>query len=400
MDVRDDAQAMLPELLALRRAVHREPEVGLALPRTQEKVLAALSGLPLAVTPGSALSSVTAVLRGAHPGPVVLLRADLDALPVDEEVDLPFRSRFEGRMHACGHDLHTAMLVGAAHLLAARRDRLAGSVVFMFQPGEEGYDGARHMIEEGVLDAADQRPAAAYALHVSSSLWEAGRFATRAGCLMAACDRLAVTVHGAGGHGSAPHRARNPIPVACTMVNALQGFLTGAVDPVRAAVISVGSIHAGTGAAIIPPTAHFEATVRTFDTETREAIARGAVRLCEDIARAHGMTAQAVLHSQYPATVAAERESAFAADVARDLFGADRFQEMAHPLTASEDFSRVLDVVPGTILQLGAALPGRDWRTAPANHSPLAAFDDSLLPDGAALYAELALRRLARGPAD
>ena len=393
--MRDDAQAMRPELVALRRELHREPEVGLALPRTQEKVLAALGGLPLEVTQGSSLSSVTAVLRGGRPGPVVLLRADLDALPVTEEVDLPYRSRFAGRMHACGHDLHTAMLVGAAHLLAERRGELAGSVVLMFQPGEEGYDGARHMIEEGVLDAAGQRPVAAYALHVSSALWPRGRFATRAGCLMSASDLLSVTVHGSGGHGSAPHRSRNPIPAACAMVNALQTFLAGAVDPMEAAVVSVGSIHAGTEANIVPPTAHFEATVRTFDAGVRTTIAEGVVRLCQDIARAYGMTADARFHSQYPLTIAAEQESAFAAATAQELFGEDRFERMPHPLTASEDFSRVLDAVPGTIVQLGAAPPDRDWRTAPTNHSPLAAFDDSVLPDGAALYAELARRRLS-----
>ena len=395
MDVCEDARTMLPELVALRREVHREPEVGLTLPRTQEKVLAALSGLPLEVTTGSALSSVTAVLRGDRPGPVVLLRADMDALPVAEEVDLPYRSRFEGRMHACGHDLHTAMLVGAAHLLAERRGRLAGSVVLMFQPGEEGHDGARHMIEEGVLDVAGRRPDAAYALHVSSAQWARGRFATRAGALMAASDRLSVTVRGTGGHGSVPHKSRNPIPAACAMVNALQGYLAGAVDPMAPAVVSVGSIHAGTEANIVPPTAHFQATVRTFDTDVRETIAHGLVRLCEDIAQAHGTTAEARFHSQYPLTVAAEQESAFAAAVVEDLFGADRFERMANPLTASEDFSRVLDAVPGTIVQLGAAPSDRDWRTAPTNHSPLAAFDDSVLPDGAALYAELALRRLA-----
>jgi len=212
---------------------------------------------------------------------------------------------------------------------------------------------------------------------------------------MSASDLLSVTVHGSGGHGSAPHRSRNPIPAACAMVNALQTFLAGAVDPMEAAVVSVGSIHAGTEANIVPPTAHFEATVRTFDAGVRTTIAEGVVRLCQDIARAYGMTADARFHSQYPLTIAAEQESAFAAATAQELFGEDRFERMPHPLTASEDFSRVLDAVPGTIVQLGAAPPDRDWRTAPTNHSPLAAFDDSVLPDGAALYAELARRRLS-----
>ncbi|MFI5081480.1 MAG: M20/M25/M40 family metallo-hydrolase, partial [Streptosporangiales bacterium] len=170
MGVRDDAEAVAPELVALRRAIHREPEIGLDLPGTQRKVLAALDGLPLEISLGTALSSVTAVLRGeggnAKGGPVVLLRGDMDALPVAERTGLDYASQIEGVMHACGHDLHTAMLAGAARLLAARRRELPGTVVFMFLPGEEGHAGARHMISEGVLDAAGQRPVGAYALHV------------------------------------------------------------------------------------------------------------------------------------------------------------------------------------------------------------------------------------------
>lgn len=169
------------DLVELRRALHREPEIGLDLPRTQEKVLAALDGLPLEITTGQRLSSVTAVLRGGHPGPAVLLRADMDALPVQEKTDVPYRSRFDGRMHACGHDLHTAMLVGAARLLTERRADLAGDVVLMFQPGEEGDEGARLMIEEGVLDAAGARAVAAYGMHVFATTIPRGLFLTRAG---------------------------------------------------------------------------------------------------------------------------------------------------------------------------------------------------------------------------
>src|SRR5256714_2955036 len=227
MGVRDDAEAIAPELVGLRRAIHREPEIGLDLPETQGKVLAALDGLPLEISLGTALSSVTAVLRGegaaapggnarggdATGGPVVLLRGDMDALPVAERTGLDYASQTAGVMHACGHDLHTAMLAGAARLLAARRRELPGTVVFMFQPGEEGHAGARHMISEGVLDAAGQRPVAAYALHVASAESPARVCSTRPGPMLAAAEVLAVTVHGHGGHRPpAPHPARPPPP--------------------------------------------------------------------------------------------------------------------------------------------------------------------------------------------
>ena len=203
MGVRDDAEAIAPELVGLRRAIHREPEIGLDLPGTQRKVLAALDGLPLEISLGTALSSVTVVLRGegaaalggdAEGGPVVLLRGDMDALPVTERTGLDFASQTEGVMHACGHDLHTAMLAGAARLLAARQHELPGTVVFMFQPGEEGHAGARLMISEGVLDAAGQRPAAAFALHVASAEWPARVCSTRPGPMLAAAEVLEVTV--------------------------------------------------------------------------------------------------------------------------------------------------------------------------------------------------------------
>src|SRR6266566_3626183 len=259
MGVRDDAEAIAPELVGLRRAIHREPEIGLDLPGTQGKVLAALDGLPLEISLGTALSSVTAVLRGegaaapggnarggdATGGPVVLLRGDMDALPVAERTGLDYASQTAGVMHACGHDLHTAMLAGAARLLAARRRELPGTVVFMFQPGEEGHAGARHMISEGVLDAAGQRPVAAYALHVASAEWPAGVCSTRPGPMLAAAEVLAVTVHGHGGHGSEPHHAADPIPAACEMVTALQTLVTRRFDVFDPVVITVGSFHAG-----------------------------------------------------------------------------------------------------------------------------------------------------------
>ena len=394
MTVIEDATARAGELSELRHALHQEPEIGLHLPSTQRRVLDALAGLPLQVTAGDELSSVTAVLRGARPGPTVLLRGDMDALPILEALDVPWRSRTDGTMHACGHDLHTTMLIGAAHLLAGRAADVAGNVVFMFQPGEEGFDGAGKMIEEGVLDAAGERPVAAYALHVFSSTWAHGVFATRPGPIMAASDVLRVGVHGAGGHGSAPHRAKDPIPAAAEMVLALQTFLTRSIDPMEPVVITVGELRGGNRYNIIPDHAELVATVRTFDPDVQQAVAEGARRVCEGIASAHSVEARVEFEYQYPVTVNAPSEAAFVDATVSDLFGPERSAPLGRPITGAEDFSRVIAAVPGAMVFLGAMPPGAEPAERADNHSAHASFDDRVLADGAALYAELALRRL------
>src|SRR5579859_1847242 len=291
MTIRDDAAGIAGEMTELRHAIHQEPEIGLDLPKTQRKVLDALAGLPLEVSTGKQLSSVTAVLRGGKPGPAVLLRGDMDALPITEATGLPFASRLDGAMHACGHDLHVAMLAGAAKLLSARQADLPGSVVFMFQPGEEGYAGARYMIEEGVLDAAGSRVVGAYGLHVTSTKLPHAVFSTRPGPMLAAADQITVSVHGRGGHASQPHRAADPIPAACEIVIALQTLVTRAFDIFDPVVITVGSFHAGTADNIIPDEATFLATARSFSHESRDALLTLVPRLVQDIAAAHGLTA-------------------------------------------------------------------------------------------------------------
>jgi amidohydrolase len=391
MTLRSDAAALLDDLVALRRDLHRIPEIGLHLPRTQERVLAALDGLPLEITLGKNLSSVTAVLRGARPGGTVLLRGDMDALPVTEASGEEFTSTLDGAMHACGHDLHTAGLVGAARLLAARAD-LPGDVVFMFQPGEEGWDGAGHMIDEGVLTASGKHVDAAYGLHVSAASYAKGDFVSRPGTLMAASGALEVRVLGDGGHGSSPHDARDPIPAACEMVTALQTMVTRTFDVFDPVVITVGSFHAGTRRNIIPDDAVFEATLRSFSPEVAARVGERAVQVCRGIAQAHGLDIEVTYEPEYPATVNDAGAYDFVAGTIRDVFGEERFTEMADPITGSEDFSRVLERVPGAYLFLGAC--PTDPATAPDNHSPRARFDDSVLGDGAALLAELAVRRL------
>jgi hippurate hydrolase len=397
MTVFDEASAISGDIAELRHAIHREPEIGLNLPRTQAKVLAALDGLPLEISLGKELSSVTAVLRGGRPGPVVLLRADMDALPVTETTGLPFASEFDGAMHACGHDLHTAMLSGAARVLSARQRDLPGSVIFMFQPGEEGLGGAKLMIEEGVLDAAGERPTAAYALHVFSHLVEGGVFAVRPGPALAAADILYVTVRGRGGHASAPQHSADPIPAACEMVTALQTLVTRRFDVFDPVVITVGSFHAGTVNNVIPDEATFEATLRSFSHEAQRRLHNETVRLVESIGQAHGLTVEAEYVDSYPVTVNDATEAEFARSTAADLFGADRAVTPAQPLTGAEDFSYVLNEVPGAFVLLGACPSGTDPLTASSNHSAGAAFDDAVIADGITLYAELALRRLQAG---
>ncbi|HEV2633780.1 MAG TPA: M20 family metallopeptidase [Actinocrinis sp.] len=395
ISVREDAAEIRGELADLRRALHREPELGLELPRTQEKVLGALGGLGLELGSGTGLNSVTAVLRGANPGPTVLLRGDMDALPLQERGDAGFVSRADGVMHACGHDLHTSLLTGAAKLLSARRDALHGDVVFMFQPGEEGQDGAAHMIEEGVLAATGTLPSAAYAIHVLSGVLPLGVFACRPGPMMAACADLKVVVRGRGGHGSAAHRANDPIPAACEMVTALQTLVTRKFDIFDPVVVTVGSFHAGTKNNIIPDIAEFDATIRTFSAAALGRIQPAVLALLHGIAAAHGLEAEAEFYGLYPVTVNDQAAFETVRRTVRESFGEERFVTMANPMAGSEDFSRILQRVPGAMVFLGATTPGRDPATAPFNHAPEAEFDDAALPEGGALLAGLALGHLA-----
>lgn len=393
----DDAHELAHDITELRHTLHTEPEIGLHLPLTQRTVLDALDGLDLEISTGTSLTSVTAVLRGTPGGPTVLLRGDMDALPVREATGVDYASKIDGAMHACGHDLHTAMLVGAARLLTAHRAELAGDVVFMFQPGEEGWDGAGAMLAEGVLDASGRRADSAYGMHVTTSV-RRGVFTTRPGTLMAASDRLQVTVHGSGGHGSTPFRTKDPISVAAQLVGDLQTLVTRRFDVFDPAVVTVGLFQGGTKRNIIPDEAMFDATVRTFSVAARERMREESVRLCEHVAAGYGLSVTASYESEYPVTVNDDAHAAWAAGVAHELFGDEGYEPMKDPLTGAEDFSRVLAEVPGCYLFLGACTTD-DWENAPGNHSPRASFDDAVLPLGVQLHAELAVRALRRDAA-
>jgi hippurate hydrolase len=388
-----EASEIQSEIAAIRRHIHQEPEIGLDLPKTQAKILAALEGLGLEVSTGTSLSSVTAVLRGGNSEKTVLLRADMDALPVTELADIPYKSQIDGAMHACGHDLHVAMLVGAAKLLAKNKAKLNGDVVFMFQPGEEGHDGAGHMIKEGVLTASGKKADATYGIHVMSSSIPTGSFTTKPGTMMASADEIHVTVVGMGGHGSQPHTAKDPIPVAAEMVGALQLMITRSFDAFDPVVITVGQFHAGTKANIIPDIAEFQATIRTFSPENRARIQVEAVRLCKSIAEGYGLKAEVRVVKQYPVTVNNDAHAQFVGRVAGELFGYENYMDMPHAIAGAEDYSRVLEAVPGSYIFLGASVD-KDVTKSEVNHSPRAMFDDAVLYRGTALLSELAVRSL------
>jgi hippurate hydrolase len=397
--MKEQAELLREEIVDFRHALHRIPEIGLELPLTQQLILEKLAGLEgIEIHRGERQSSVTVVLRGGRlrhdgsQGPVVLLRGDMDALPVTEETGLPYTSETAGAMHACGHDMHVAALYGALKLLHGRRAELCGDVVLMFQPGEEAYDGARFMVQDGVLEAAGRKVEAAFGLHVFSGNFKNGVFYSRPGTLMAGCDELFVTVRGAGGHGSAPHQAKDPVPVACEMVLALQTLVTRGFDVFDPVVATVGRIQAGTLGVIIPDTANFDLTLRMFSPAHREKLLADVKRMCGGIAAAHGLEVEITQTPDYPVTVNAAAEHDYAATVIKGAFGEGAFEVMENPMAGSEDFSHVLREVPGAFLMLGASVHPDGTPTA-MNHSPRAEFDDAVLPKAAACLAELAFSR-------
>ncbi len=383
----DDARTVHDRVVALRRRLHQEPELGLHLPRTQAAVLEELSDLDLEVRTGLSTSSVVADLHGGRPGPTVLLRGDMDALPMPEDTDLEYASTIPDRMHACGHDAHTAMLAGAARILAGRRTELAGRVRFMFQPGEEGFGGARHMINEGVVDGVDH----AYALHVSPNL-PSGWIGTRSGSLMASADTFAVEIVGRGGHASMPHYALDPVPVACELVTAIQASVTRRIDAFDPAVITVARIEAGTTTNVIAERAVLEGTIRAVSERSRQAAQEAIARLAEHIAAAHECEANVSIDEGYPVTVNDRAAARHLLDVAADVLGERALVELPAPVMGAEDFSYVLQRVPGAMAFLGACPPGADPASAPACHSNRMQLDEDAMAAGVAMLVALASR--------
>ncbi len=388
------AQQIQPETVALRRAIHADPELGLHLPKTTAKVEAALAGLPLELRRGPSSTGILAVLEGGRPGRTVLLRGDMDALPMPEDTGLPYSSQTPNTMHACGHDTHTAMLVGAARLLAERREALEGRVYFMFQPGEEGHFGARHMIADGLLDPL---PDAAFALHVFPNA-AAGVIGTRPGPILASDDTFHITVRGRGGHASMPHDTCDPVPIACEIVTALHAMVTRRVSVFDPAVVTVGRVSAGTTHNVIPEHAEIEGTMRSLSEETRSLLRERLEALATHIAAAHGAEADLRIDAGFPVTINDARAAELVKQTTIELFGEEAWLPLPNPIMGAEDFSYVLQKVPGAMAFLGAAPPGcTDPRQACPCHSNKMVLDESVMVRGVALHCALAEGFLSRG---
>jgi hippurate hydrolase len=388
-----EAEELLPDAVRLRRKIHARPEIGLELPETAATVLDSLAGVDLEITRSERSSGFLALLRGSRPGPSILLRADMDALPLREDTELEFKSREDGRMHACGHDAHSAVLSLAARLLDRHRHELAGSVALMFQPGEEGYFGAKVMIDEGLLDRIpDLR--AAFAIHIDPT-YPPGVVASRPGPFMAAGDYFQVQLKGKGGHASMPHNATDPIPVACEVVQALQTLVTRRVDAFDPVVLTVSQISAGTAANVIPESARLVGTLRSVSEQSRELAQEGIRRVVTGIAASHQIEPQIVLANGYPVTINDAEFSAFTRTVVTELLGEEGYVEMPAPLMVAEDFSFVLQKLPGAMVLLGVR-PAVEGPPAPC-HSNRMLLNEEGMRAGIALHAAIALRYLTSG---
>ncbi len=391
-DLLQDARGIADRITALRRAIHAEPELGLETPKTLAKVRAELADLPLDWREGPSCTGAVAVLNAGKSGRSVLLRGDMDALPMPEETGLDFASTVPGRMHACGHDTHTAMLAGAARVLASRAEALPGEVRFMFQPGEEGYHGAKFMIDDGLLDPL---PDAAFALHIMPNAPH-GTIGSRPGTLLASADMLQITVEGRGGHASMPHDTLDPVPVACEIVMALQTMVTRRFSAHEAMIVTITQLEAANAHNVIPDRAVLKGTIRTLTPERRKEVWSAISQLAENIAEAHGCDADTEITQGFPPTVNDPRAVALAEAVATALPHGE-YMDMPTPVMGAEDFSYVLEKVPGMMAFLGVAQSGSDWRQCCSIHSSRMMVDESVLPRGTAFLAGCATRFLERG---
>jgi hippurate hydrolase len=390
----DEARALLPEAVALRRRIHAKPELGLDLPLTTKAVLDGLAGLDVGIARGKSTSGLVVSLEGKKPGRTILLRGDMDALPMPEETGLDYASEFAGRMHACGHDAHTSMLVQAVHLLHRHKDELAGTVKFMFQPGEEGYGGARLMLEDGLVEA-DPKPDAAFALHIAPQI-PAGAVLGRPGPMLASADTWTIAVTGKGGHASMPHDAVDPIPVAFEIGLALQTMVTRRIDVFDPVVLTCGKVVAGTTNNVIPEKAEMVGTLRATSEEARERAQEGIRRIAANIAAAHLCDAAVTIKRGYPVTVNDAGFVEFARAAATELLGPERYIDVPAPIMGAEDFSYVLQRMPGCMVFLGVMPEGHDrhGHIAPC-HSNRMILNESAMAVGIALHAAIAHRFLA-----
>jgi amidohydrolase len=389
------SKELLPETVALRRRIHEHPELGLHLPKTVEAVREALAGLDVTIEEGPSTSGMIVTLAGPTQGRTVLLRGDMDALPMPEDTDVPFKSKEPGRMHACGHDAHTAMLAGAVKLLHKNRAKLAGTVKFMFQPGEEGYFGALRMIEDGLIDR-HPKPDGAFALHITPNV-PAGMFTSRAGAFMASTDVISAKVTGRGGHASMPHLALDPMPIACEIVMALQAMVTRRISAFDPVVLTIARITGGTTNNVIPESVELEGTLRSVSEASRNTAKAGITQVFQKIAEAHGATGTISFREGYPVTVNDGRMVSLARETATSLFGERGFIPAPSPVMGAEDWSYVLQRIPGCMVFLGVAPAGCDHHHAAPCHSNRMMLDENAMANGVAMYAAIAERFLERG---
>jgi amidohydrolase len=389
-DLIADALAYLPDIAAIRRRIHRHPEQGLNLPVTQAAIVEELTQLGLEARIGTNLSSVTALIGGDRPGRTIVLRADMDALPLHEDTGLEFTSEVDGSMHACGHDTHVAMLLGAARLLVDRVEELPGPVLLMFQPGEEGYAGARVMLEEGLLDGLDPATTRGFAIHIDAE-YVTGEVNLRPGPFLASADNVFITIHGRGGHASMPHLAVDPIPVAAEIVLALQAAVTRQVDVFDPAVLTIAHLTSGSTHNIISPSARLEGTFRTLSDVRRAAMPALISRVVEGVCAAHNATAEIEFRPVYPVTLNDPHVFHLVHEIATGLLGEDEVKTMRDPSMGAEDWSFVLQKIPGVMAFLGARPREHPLEGWAMNHSNVVVFDEDAMPIGAALYAKVAL---------
>lgn len=378
----------MPELIEIRHHLHQYPEIGLSEFKTSDFIAEKLIAMGYEVTRGLAKTGLVATLRNGTSGRSIGIRADIDALPIHEETGAAHASKIPGMMHACGHDGHTTMLLGAARLLAERRE-FDGTLHLIFQPAEENFGGARIMVEEGLFDRFPCD--AVFALHNDPAL-PFGQFAFREGPIMAAVDECLITVNGKGGHGAEPQDTADPIVAGAAIVLALQTIISRNLHPMDPAVVTVGAFHAGSASNIIPERAEITVGIRSFDPAVRDALQERITRIAEAQAESFGMTATVRYERSYDATINHKAETDFARTVARAFAGEDKVVEMERPSMGSEDFAYMLKERPGTYFFLG----GQKSPDDPQLHHPRFDFNDDLLPIGAAFWVELTERYLAR----
>jgi amidohydrolase len=397
MKTLDEIERAHAELTSLRRDIHAHPELAFEETRTSALVAERLRSFGIEVHTGFGKTGVVGVLHGAGPGKTIGLRADMDALPMPEYNRFAHRSTIEGRMHGCGHDGHTTILLGAAQYLAKHRD-FNGTVIFIFQPAEEGGNaGARAMMQDGLFEKFPCD--AVFGLHNMPGM-PVNQFGFRSGPAMASSNRWDITIRGVGGHAAQPHRAVDPIVIAADMVHALQTLVSRSKDPLESAVLTITQIHAGDAYNVIPDQAVLRGTVRTFTPEMVDQIEAGMRRIVTTLPQVYGATGELNFIRSYPPLVNWEKETAFAAQVARETFGDEHVDCSIPPFMGAEDFAFFLEKVPGCYLFLGNGdgdhrLDSYHGMGPCQLHNPNYDFNDALLPVGATYWVKLVEKFLA-----